>query len=87
MIPMDGTKKNSRLKILRIRVEQHYQKYFQNLCEVGDENGDGDVDFNEWLNAMDIIIDYVKKNDSFPEWYEGLHRGLFRSNEFFGKMG
>jgi len=86
MIPLKITSKNSRLKILRMRVEQHYKKYFDSLCEVGDENGDGIIDFNEWLNIMNVIIDYVRKNNSFPEWYEGLHKGLFRSNEFFGKL-
>lgn len=85
MVPLKETMKNSRLKILRMRLEQNFKAYFSDLCEKGDANGDGDIDLDEWLDVMDLIIGYLQENNSFPEWYEGLHKALFRSNEFFGK--
>jgi len=83
MVPKDQAEKNSRLKILRKRLEQHYQKYFWDLCEVGDANKDGNIDLDEWLDVMNDIIAHLKEKSTFPEWYEGLHKGLWRSNEFF----
>jgi hypothetical protein len=35
---------------------------------------------------MNGIIAQVRANNTFPEWYEGLHKALFRSSEFFGKI-
>ena len=35
---------------------------------------------------MNSIISQVRSNNTFPEWYEGLHKALFRSSEFFGKI-
>lgn len=67
-------------------LEQNYQKYFSDLCKLADANGDGDVDLEEWLDIMNNIIKYLKENDSFPEWFEGLYKALFRSNDFFGKI-
>jgi hypothetical protein len=65
-------------------LEQNFQKYFWDLCEVGDANKDGNIDLDEWLDVMNDIIIHLKENNKFPEWYEGLHKALFRSNEFFG---
>jgi Ca2+-binding EF-hand superfamily protein len=84
MVPKEHAEKNSRLKILRKRLEQNFQKYFWDLCEVGDANKDGNIDMNEWLDVMSEIVEQVKDRNTFPEWYEGLHKALFRSNEFFG---
>lgn len=83
MVPKEDAEKNSRLKILRKRLEQNFQKYFWDLCEVGDANKDGNIDLDEWLDVMNDIIVHLKQNNTFPEWYEGLHKALFRSNEFF----
>ena len=83
IVPKEDAEKNSRLKILRKRLEQNFQKYFWDLCEVGDANKDGNIDLDEWLDVMNDIIGQVREQNSFPEWYEGLHKGLFRSNEFF----
>jgi len=83
MVPKDQADKNSRLNILRKRLEQNYQKYFWDLCEVGDANKDGNIDLEEWLDVMNDIIDHLKTSNKFPDWYEGLHKGLWRSNEFF----
>lgn len=38
----------------------------------------------EWLDVMNDIIGGLKDKNQFPEWYEGLHRALFRANEFLG---
>ncbi len=84
MVPLKDTVLNSRLKIVRLRTEQNFKKYFADLCEKGDANGDGDIDLDEWLDVMDSIIGNLRQTDMFPEWYEGLHKALFRSNEFFG---
>jgi hypothetical protein len=91
------------LKVLRKRLEQHFQKYFWDLCAVGDANNDGNIDLgkeayfevglssdclcdtDEWLNVMNDIIGGLKEKNEFPEWYEGLHKALFRANEFMGK--
>ena len=35
---------------------------------------------------MNDIIAQVRSKNTFPEWYEGLHKALFRSSEFFGKL-
>jgi hypothetical protein len=56
------------------------------LCEIGDANKDGNIDLDEWLDVMNDIILHLKQNSQFPDWYEGLHKALFRSNEFFGKI-
>lgn len=85
-MPKEDAEKNSRLKILRKRLEQNFQKYFWDLCEVGDANKDGNIDLEEWLDVMNDIIIHLKENGKFPEWYEGLHKALFRSNEFYGKI-
>lgn len=69
---------------MRKRLEQNFQKYFWDLCEVGDANKDGNIDLDEWLDVMNDIISHIKTEHKFPEWYEGLHKSLFRSNEFFG---
>jgi hypothetical protein len=45
------------------------------------------VDFihpEEWLDVMNDIIGGLKEKNEFPEWYEGLHKALFRANEFLG---
>ena len=34
---------------------------------------------------MNDIIGGLKDKNEFPEWYEGLHKALFRANEFLGK--
>lgn len=83
MLPAAEAEKNARLKIVRKRLEQNFQKYFADLCEVGDANKDGNIDLDEWLDVMNDIISHIKAKNSFPEWYEGLHKALFRSNEFF----
>ena len=70
------------MTVVRKRLEQNYQKYFWDLCEVGDANKDGNIDLEEWLDVMNDIIGHVKQNNSFPEWYEGLHKLIFRANEF-----
>ena len=69
IVPKEDAERNSRLKILRKRLEQNFQKYFWDLCEVGDANKDGNIDLEEWLDVMNDI----------------LHKALFRSNEFYGK--
>jgi hypothetical protein len=33
---------------------------------------------------MNDIIGGLKEKNEFPEWYEGLHKALFRANEFLG---
>lgn len=83
MVPAADAAKNARLKIVRKRLEQNFQKYFFDLCEVGDANKDGDIDLDEWLDVMNDVVAYIKKNDKFPDWYEGLHKALFRATEFF----
>ena len=35
---------------------------------------------------MNDIIGGLKEKNEFPEWYEGLHKALFRANEFLGKI-
>ena len=35
---------------------------------------------------MNDIIGGLKAKNEFPEWYEGLHKALFRANEFLGKI-
>jgi hypothetical protein len=84
-VPQAEAAKNARLKILRKRVEQNFQKYFWDLCAVGDANNDGNIDLDEWLDVMNDIVKYLKDNGKFPEWYEGLHKSLFRANEFLGE--
>ena len=86
MVPKEDAEKNSRLKILRKRLEQNFQKYFWDLCAVGDANQDGVIDYDEWLDVMNDIVRQVKENKAFPEWYEGLHKALWRSNEFYGMI-
>ncbi len=44
ILPKAEADKNSRLKILRKRLEQHFQKYFWDLCAIGDANNDGNID-------------------------------------------
>ena len=36
---------------------------------------------------MNDIIGGLKDKNEFPEWYEGLHKALFRANEFLGNDG
>lgn len=89
------------MKVLRKRLEQHFQKYFWDLCAVGDANKDGNIDLgmfsrymfllivcvdnqDEWLDVMNDIIGGLKDKNEFPEWYEGLHKALWRANEFLG---
>lgn len=91
------------MKILRKRVEQQFQKYFWDLCAVGDANNDGNIDLgtvifvffaliyiyfiriDEWLDVMNDVIGGLKEKNQFPEWYEGIHKALYRANEFLGK--
>ncbi|KAI3380899.1 hypothetical protein SNEBB_002418 [Seison nebaliae] len=82
VVPKDDADKNSRLKIVRKRLEQHYQRYFWDLCAVGDANNDGNIDFDEWLDVINDVIQQLKDKNSFPDWYEGLHKALFRAHEF-----
>ncbi|CAF2391830.1 unnamed protein product [Rotaria sp. Silwood2] len=82
IVPAVDAAKNARLKILRKRTEQHFQKYFWDLCAIGDANNDGNIDLDEWLDVMNDIIGGLKDKNEFPEWYEGLHKALFRANEF-----
>ena len=84
MVPKEDAEKNARLNIVRKRLEQNFQKYFWDLCEVGDANKDGNIDLDEWLDVMDDIISHLRVNKSFPDWYEALHKLLFRSQEFYG---
>jgi hypothetical protein len=44
IVSKDEAAKNARLKILRKRLEQHFQKYFWDLCAIGDANNDGNID-------------------------------------------
>ncbi len=83
-MPKADAEKNSRLLIVRKRLEQNFQKYFWDLCEVGDANKDGNIDLDEWLDVMNDIILHLKTQGTFPDWYEGMHKAIFRSNEFFG---
>ena len=46
----EDANKNARLKILRKRLEQHFQKYFWDLCAIGDANNDGNIDLG--INKM-----------------------------------
>jgi len=41
---------------------------------------------DEWLDVMNDIIGGLKDKNEFPEWYEGLHKALFRAHEFLGKQ-
>lgn len=82
IISKDEAESNSRLKILRKRLEQNFQKYFWGLCAVGDANRDGNIDLDEWLDVINDIISGLKDKEMFPEWYEGLHKALWRSYEF-----
>lgn len=86
IVPEEEANKNARLKILRKRVEQNFQKYFSDLCEAGDANGDGQIDIDEWLDVMNKIIKHLKDTKTFPDWYESLHKSLFRANEFMGRF-
>ena len=43
----EDAQKNARLKVLRKRLEQHFQKYFWDLCAVGDANNDGNIDLGK----------------------------------------
>lgn len=86
-------------------MEQNFQKYFWDLCEVGDANKDGNIDLDEWLDVMNDIIIHLKENGTFlngtkvktvhtfntifsklKKLFEGLHKALFRANEFFGNF-
>ena len=51
IVPNEDAKKNSRLKILRKRLEQNFREYFRDLCEHGDTNKDGNIDMEEWLDV------------------------------------
>ncbi|KAL7672815.1 hypothetical protein ACOME3_007695 [Neoechinorhynchus agilis] len=82
MISREDAEANSRLKILRKRLEQNFQKYFWGLCEVGDANKDGNIDLDEWLDVINNLINGLKDKGEFPDWYEGLHKALWRSCEF-----
>jgi len=82
IVSKEDAEKNSRLKILRKRLEQNFQKYFWDLCEVGDANKDGNIDLEEWLDVMNDIVLHLKEQNKFPDWYEGLIKALFRSHEF-----
>ena len=35
---------------------------------------------------MNDIIGGLKEKNEFPEWYEGLHKALWRANEFMGNL-
>jgi hypothetical protein len=35
---------------------------------------------------MNNVIKHLKDTKQFPEWYEGLHKSLFRASEFMGKF-
>ncbi|CAF0760398.1 unnamed protein product [Didymodactylos carnosus] len=78
IVPQEDATRNARLKVLRKRLEQHFQKYFWDLCAVGDANKDGNID----LDVMNDIIRGLKEKNEFPEWYEGLHKALYRATEF-----
>ncbi|CAF1071172.1 unnamed protein product [Didymodactylos carnosus] len=82
IVPKEDAVRNARLKVLRKRLEQHFQKYFWDLCAVGDANKDGNIDLEEWLDVMNDIIRGLKDKNEFPEWYEGLHKALYRATEF-----
>jgi Ca2+-binding EF-hand superfamily protein len=82
MVSLEEANRNSRLKVLRKRIEQNFQKYFWDLCAVGDANNDGNIDLDEWLDVMNNIVKILKETNKFPEWYEGLHQAIFRSVEF-----
>ena len=77
IVSKDDAAKNARLKVLRKRLEQHFQKYFWDLLKVGDTN-------DEWLNVMNDIVNDLKKTNEFPDWFEGLFKALWRANEFLG---
>jgi Ca2+-binding EF-hand superfamily protein len=85
MVPQADAEKNSRLKVLRKSLEKDFAQYFRDLCEKGDINQDGNIDIEEWLDVMDEIIYHLKKENTFPEWYTGLIKVLFRSHEFMDK--
>jgi len=82
MVPLAEANKDSRLGVLRKSLEKDFQQYFADLREKGDVNQDGNIDIEEWLDVMDEIIYHLKKENAFPEWYEGLIKVLFRSHNF-----
>jgi len=47
------------LKILRKRLEQHFQKYFWDLCAIGDANNDGNIDLGIQISSIFISIDLI----------------------------
>ena len=59
IVPNEDAKKNSRLKILRKRLEQNFREYFKDLCEHGDTNKDGNIDMEEWLDVNFFISIWV----------------------------
>ncbi|CAF1056978.1 unnamed protein product [Adineta ricciae] len=85
IVSKDEASKNARLKVLRKRLEQHFQKFFWELLKVGDSNQDGDIDLNEWLNVLDDVVNDLKKTNEFPDWFEDLFKSLWRANEFFNE--
>ncbi|CAF1066398.1 unnamed protein product [Adineta ricciae] len=82
IVSKDEASKNARLKVLRKRLEQHFQNYFRELLKVGDSNQDGNIDLNEWLNVVDDVVNDLKKTNEFPGWFEDLFKALWRANEF-----
>lgn len=43
------------------------------------------IRIDEWLDVMNDVIGGLKEKNQFPEWYEGIHKALYRANEFLGK--
>ncbi|RNA44979.1 sarcoplasmic calcium-binding s and IV-like [Brachionus plicatilis] len=82
ILPREEAEKNGRLKIVRRRIEQDFQKYFWDLCEVGDANQDGVIDLDEWLDVMNDIVLHLKEIGTLPTWFESLYKYMFRANEF-----
>ena len=61
IVPNEYAEKNSRLKILRKRLEQNFQTYFKDLCQHGDTNKDGNIDMEEWLDVSRVCKNYFHK--------------------------
>ena len=60
IVSKDEAAKNARLKVLRKRLEQHFQKYFWDLCAVGDANKDGNIDLGLTRNlSSDFLLHHL----------------------------
>jgi len=82
MVPLAEANKDSRLNMMRRGLQKDFEQYFDDLRKEGDINQDGNIDLEEWICVMDDIIDQLKKDNTFPQWYEGLTKVLFRSQDF-----